>query len=97
MAARVTLALASLFSAQASFASTTPTTPVALTTALKLTPAGTYHLEVPADVKWYSTGLVVGQGDVLDVTATGEWSDAPGQWVGPDGLNGASVTLSWPK
>lgn len=85
-AAAVTVALASFFTSQASFASTTPTTPVALTSALKLTPAGTYHLEVPADVEWYSTGLVVGRGDVLHVTATGEWSYAPGQWSGPDGV-----------
>ncbi len=85
LAATITLALASSFTAQASFASTTPTAPVALTSALKMTPPGTYHLTVPADVEWYSTGLVVGPGDVLNVTATGEWSYAPGKWVGPAG------------
>ena len=89
MAAMVIVPLASLFTAQASFASTTPTSPVVLTSALKLTPSGTYHLSVPADVKWYSTGLVVGPGDVLQVTATGEWSYAPGQWAGPDGVPNA--------
>jgi hypothetical protein len=66
----------------------------AVTPALKLTPAGTYNLKVPADIEWYSTGLIVGPGDVLSVTATGEWSYAPGQWVGPAGRPGTSGGLA---
>ena len=64
-----------------------------------LSPSGTYHFSVPANsvvtnawgatVPDYRTGLVVGAGIVVSVTATGQWSYAPGKWVGPDGHYGS--------
>ena len=85
LAAILTVSLGSLALAAVARPVSSPSSAAETTTTKALSAPGTYHLHVPANVLWYSTGLTIGAGDVLTITASGQWSYAPGKWVGPQG------------
>jgi hypothetical protein len=52
-------------------------------------PLGSAHkVTVPGTVSWTPTGLVVAKGERINITATGQVANAPGNFAGPNGAIG---------